>query len=105
MVSASHTKGFLTPGVEQRRIIGVNRDRNAGLAQFVDRMFCNRAVNSHGDVGNRADTQRNLTIGKQVDQFRILDCPHSVVDPVDAQQLTHIGGGLLQGIDPSMRRI
>ena len=71
-------------GAEHRRVVGVDRDGHAGVAERPDRVLLERGDRAGGDVGRRADLERDAGLGQVREQRRVLGRRGAVADPLGA---------------------
>ena len=70
------------PGVEHRRVVGVQRDGDAGVAEHRERVLRDARVHPRRHVGHGRDLERDPRLGEVCDERRIVHGAHAVSDPV-----------------------
>ena len=90
-------------GPEHRRVVGVDRDHHAGVAERRDRVLVQRRHRPGRDVGRRAHLQRDARGGEVREQLRVLGGRRAVPDPLGAEQPDRVPDRLRAGGLPGVR--
>ena len=69
---------------EHRRVVGVHRHRHAGVPERPDRVLLEAGHRAGGDVGRRADLERDAGLGEVGEQRGVLGRRGAVADPLGA---------------------